>query len=609
MGQIFGLGGFREPDDLQRTAGLMAGAVRRAHQPAARLWFDLALGFGLGCIAERDAAACPPGGPTASSVPCVVDGVFYRGPLARSPAPESSLLADFEKDGAASLDQLDGSFAMALCELSTRRLVVASDRFSTRALYWAEFGGRFVFASELKALLAVPGFPLELDHPALVQCAAFGRILGSDTIVRRVSRLSSATMLQWDEESGARVRRYWSLDDAIAVRRPLTPDSSRDIVEAFKESVGLRCSATPLGVSLSGGLDSRSIAAVLAADRIPATSCTTGFPGSADQRLAAQIAHVARTDHHFLELTREAIADYPQALRTAAFVKDELLLFGGFPGRLTEQFCATFGIRTLLRGHGGENLKLAEAWPFQVTPAVLQMRHPGDLVPHLRRVLWSCPPDIDLDRLLPGSLPASRAVDAALDQAVGTHTSLSAAEVMSALYLTQNDGREVPLTRNGLRGLAEMALPFIDYSLLNLVLTTRVEDRCGAGLHIAIMRSLAPALLRIGNSNTGAPVDASPLRLYLTDKVNTILRRLRVPGFRHYHYMDEWLQGFLAEQVRSIVLDGRTLGRGVFPQAYLTDVVTRARGERGFSRLVNFVMNVEIWCRLFIDGEVDAVRV
>jgi asparagine synthase (glutamine-hydrolysing) len=117
------------------------------------------------------------------------------------------------------------------------------------------------------------------------------------------------------------------------------------------------------------------------------------------------------------------------------------------------------------------------------------------------------------------------------------------------------------------------------------------------------MRKLAPALLRIGNSNTGAPVDASPLRLYVTDKANTLFRRLGVPGFRHYHYMDEWLQGFLAGQVRAIVLDERTLARGVFPRAYLTEVVASARDDRRLSRLVNFVMNVEVWCRLFLDGE------
>jgi asparagine synthase (glutamine-hydrolysing) len=312
---------------------------------------------------------------------------------------------------------------------------------------------------------------------------------------------------------------------------------------------------------------------------------------------------VAGTEHHFLELQKEMVAEYPQALRRAAFVRDELLLFGGFPGRLTEQFCVETGVRTLLRGHGGENLKLAEAWPFQVTPGVAEMRSPSDLRPHLRRVLASCPADVDLDRLLgtkPGGVVES--LDAAIAEAT-SHRSLSAAEIMSTLYLVQNDGREVPLTRNGLRGLADMAVPFIDYALLDLVLATRVHDRRDVALHVAILRRLSPRMLRIGNSNTGAPVDASPLRLYVTDKVNTLLKRLRVPGFRHYHYMDEWLQGFLAEQVRAVILDPRTLARGVFPRDVLTALVDRARRDRGLSRLVNFVMNVEIWCRLFVDGE------
>jgi asparagine synthase (glutamine-hydrolysing) len=99
-------------------------------------------------------------------------------------------------------------------------------------------------------------------------------------------------------------------------------------------------------------------------------------------------------------------------------------------------------------------------------------------------------------------------------------------------------------------------------------------------------------------------VDASRFRVLVTDKVNTLLKRLKVPGFRHYHYMEQWLQGFLAEQVRAIVLDERTLARGVFPRGALIALMERARGDSGMSRLVNFVMNVEIWCRLFMDGEV-----
>jgi asparagine synthase (glutamine-hydrolysing) len=153
-----------------------------------------------------------------------------------------------------------------------------------------------------------------------------------------------------------------------------------------------------------------------------------------------------------------------------------------------------------------------------------------------------------------------------------------------------------------------MALPFLDYRLLDLLLSTRIEDRRDIAIHIAIIRRFAPALLRIANSNTGAPMDASRLRLLVTDKANTLLKRLHVPGFRHYHYMEEWVRGVLAEQVRAIVLDERTLARGVFARDYVLEIMERARSDSRMSRLVNFIMNFELWCRLFMDGEKPDAR-
>jgi len=110
--------------------------------------------------------------------------------------------------------------------------------------------------------------------------------------------------------------------------------------------------------------------------------------------------------------------------------------------------------------------------------------------------------------------------------------------------------------------------------------------------------------MSISNSNTGAPLDASSLRLALMDKFNSIMRRLQVPGFRHYHYMELWIKNFLSEQVRALVLDSRTLSRGLYDREYLSQLVERARTDASLSRLLNLIVNIEIWFRLFCDGEV-----
>src|SRR5262249_34676970 len=128
---------------------------------------------------------------------------------------------------------------------------------------------------------------------------------------------------------------------------------------------------------------------------------------------------------------------------------------------------------------------------------------------------------------------------AGFSQTIGND--LSAAEAVSLMYLHINDGAVVAAFRNCLRGYAEMALPYLDGDFLELVLGTRVSDRSDSTIHHHLIRTLCPPLMRIANSNTGVPLDASRLRLAVTGKILTLLRRLRVPGFRHYHYLEVWM--------------------------------------------------------------------
>jgi asparagine synthase (glutamine-hydrolysing) len=328
--------------------------------------------------------------------------------------------------------------------------------------------------------------------------------------------------------------------------------------------------------------------------------------GCTDERLARRISSIAGVSHFFYALTRDRIQGYVDALRAAVFITDGMILVGGFPGGLAQAFCDDHAIDVLLRGHGGENARLEKAWPFQVDGRVLGLRTREDLLAHARGALSTAPRELDWGRLFPGGgvRPTPEAAGAALEALFTSFDpALLPAEVMSLCYLTQCDSREVPNTRNALRAHAEMALPYLDYRFLSEVLATSVAERSGSAVHLAIVRRFCPRLMRVPNSNTGAPLDASPLRAALSDKLNSLLRKVRFPGFRHYHYMEVWIRDYLAEQVRALVLDKRTLDRGLFGREYLKELVEKARGDASLSRLLNLIVNVEIWCRLFLDGE------
>jgi asparagine synthase (glutamine-hydrolysing) len=540
----------------------------------------------------------------------LLDGEIYgtQGGDGKTAVSRNDIALDllYAKSGSRFAAGLDGSFALALYDKLRQKLVLATDRFSTRTLYWTQLRGSFLFASELKALLGVPWFSPRIDPAAVSECLAYQRILSNRTLFDGVERLPPATILEYDLASrSVKKERYWHPQEDVVRRERLSPDRLEAIGEAFRDAVVARLPSANIGVSLSGGLDSRVIVAILAAEKREATTCTTGMEGCTDERLARRISSIARVSHYFYALTRDRIQGYVDALRDAVFITDGMILVGGFPGGLAQAFCDDHGIDVLLRGHGGENARLEKAWPFQVDDRVLGLRTREDLVTHARGALSAVPRELDWNRLFPNAevRPTPEAASSALDALLSSFEALSPAEALSLCYLVQCDSREVPNTRNALRGHADMALPYLDYRFLSEVLATEVSQRCESATHLAIVRRYCPLLMRVPNSNTGAPLDASPLRAALSDKFNTLLRKLRFPGFRHYHYMEVWIRDYLAEQVRALILDHRTLDRGFFGRDYLKELVEKARGDASLSRLLILIVNLEIWCRLFLDGE------
>ena len=171
-----------------------------------------------------------------------------------------------ERDGESALAQLSGSFCFALYDLARREIVLVNDRLATRSLFYGVTSdGRLAFATQVSALLRVPGVSRALDPRAVVEFCALQRVLGSKTHHQGVQVLPPASVLRW---SGDRVRvsPYWSL------RYAPQPGSSDEYAEEL--AAVMRRSASHIarrGASvamlLSGGLDARMV--VAASERGP----------------------------------------------------------------------------------------------------------------------------------------------------------------------------------------------------------------------------------------------------------------------------------------------------------------------------------------------------
>lgn len=174
-----------------------------------------------------------------------------------------SLLALFEEKGAESFAELEGMFAAVIWDKPKNTLWAAVDPFGKKPLYYAQKSGVFVFASEPKALLLYPGLSREVDPESLVRYLAFEYVPASKTIFKGIHKLRGGTAIEVSA-SGTRIIEY-----TRPIRRDSNPSASATMEELkflFREAVRKRLvSDVPLGVFLSGGIDSSSVLAQMRA--------------------------------------------------------------------------------------------------------------------------------------------------------------------------------------------------------------------------------------------------------------------------------------------------------------------------------------------------------
>jgi asparagine synthase (glutamine-hydrolysing) len=189
----------------------------------------------------------------------------------------------YEQEGPECVKRLNGMFAFAICDLrsSTPSLFVARDHFGVKPFYYAHQGDRFVFASEIKALLQVPGIDAELDPEALHQYLTFLWVPDPGTMFRGIQKLPAGHYAQF-RDGQFKLTKYWDLSfpSANAPYAKSENELAEEIRERFRHSVESQMiSDVPIGAFLSAGLDSSSIVAMMAqTSRQPVRTYTITFP-------------------------------------------------------------------------------------------------------------------------------------------------------------------------------------------------------------------------------------------------------------------------------------------------------------------------------------------
>jgi len=238
-----------------------------------------------------------------------------------------TLLLSFAVRGIeATLQAASGMFALALWDRQLQSLALARDRFGEKPLYYGWLNGDFAFASELKALRAVPGWQPVLDESIMERYLRYGCVGGRNSIYRDVFKLPPGSLLTLSRSQLASGNRpfpvqWWSTEEVAAdylSHGRSSSLSSHDIEVVLQDAVGRMMEAdVPLGAFLSGGIDSSLIVALMQAQASrPVKTFTVGFddPRYDESDHAAAVAAHLGTDHTTLRATAQMALDIVPSL-------------------------------------------------------------------------------------------------------------------------------------------------------------------------------------------------------------------------------------------------------------------------------------------------------
>jgi asparagine synthase (glutamine-hydrolysing) len=460
------------------------------------------------------------------------------------------ILKAYHHWGVDCLQHFFGMFAFALLEQRTGTLVLARDRLGIKPMYLSETPGRIRFASTLPALLAAGDVDTDIDPVALHHYMTFHSVVPAPrTILRGVRKLPPATVrvIRPDGTGGETV--YWrpTFRRDAAPRAGMTPQDWRDEVLArLRTAVDRRTVAdVPVGVLLSGGIDSSVIVALLAqAGQSGLTTFSIGFEAAAGERgdefeYSDLVAKTFGTNHHQIRIGRER---FLPAVHTAISAMSEPMVSHDVVAfhLLSEE--VSKHVKVVQSGQGADEVFAGYDWypPLAGVPR-------GEAVDAYARVFFDRPHDVLANQLSPEWMldrDASRDFVAGHFAAPGAETAVDAALRLDSTVMLVDD----PVKRVDNMTMAwglEARVPFLDHELVELAAACPPElklDAGGKGVLKAACRGVVP------DAVIDRPKGYFP-----------------VPAIRH-------LSGQLLDEVRDALTNASAKSRGLFRESYLDEL-------------------------------------
>jgi asparagine synthase (glutamine-hydrolysing) len=507
----------------------------------------------------------------------------------------------YEEFGTGFVALLRGMFAIAVWDESKRRLLLARDRAGEKPLLYSQTKHGLVFASELKAILLDPDVPLDLDPTALLAYLTMQYVPGPTTIVGAVLRLPAAHLLV-AESGNVTLQRYWDIIPGTEAHARSRDGVVAELRDRLTDAVGAQMHAdVPVGVLLSGGVDSAGIAALMTrlSDEPPRTF-TVGFEHSAldEREPAAIVAHALGTKHTELVVEEPKLDDLE---RFVWHLDEPLADQAALPTFLIAQV-ASEHVKVVLTGEGSDELFGGYPRYRWFRRAELIERLSPTLAAPLRRTLLRVLENRRLDLLLTPREPLERHVawtrlldDHVLDDLLAPEWQGSGSQAAIACFQAALGDWTAPHTVEEM-----MALDFKTW-LVDDVLTKADRMSMGASIEarapyldsrVIDFAASLPASVRLTGHGTKALLREALAHVVPSEALHRPKAAFRVPA-------GQWLGASLAPVVREMLLDPGAATASYFSRTGLERLLAR-RDRGGQDRQVWALAILELWMRLVL---------
>lgn len=533
----------------------------------------------------------------------------------------------YEEYGDDCVSHLRGMFAFAIWDARRNRLFCARDRLGIKPFYYAMTAGRFAFASEIKALFELRDFKAQLNRRALPEFFTFGYLSAQETLYQNVHKLLPGHRLCIDlaaENPQLQVTQYWDLKNLPPERPVGETQCISKFRELFTQTVRSHLmSDVPLGVFLSGGLDSSAIASVMASlKKEPIQTFSVGYAENQYSELPygrAVARHIGAEYNEVILGPEDFFASLPRLI----WHEDEPLVWPSSVALFFVSRLASEKVKVVLTGEGGDELfagymkyrvalwnlrggPLYRAFVPQFVRQTVRKALSSDLGPDwlLRKLrhsflyhperfeeiyfdnFYATFPQQEQPQLFDNALNEElRDVDAyANSMQYFPSNGLNGNALNDLLYMDIKTYLVELLMKQDQMSMAasiESRVPFLDHKLVEFAagLPARYKLRFSSGKYLlrkAMARDLPPEVLR--RNKKGFPTPIRP-----------------------------WLRNQLFEKLKRILTDGRLAERQLIKPTYVEYLLNahqqgNSSATEGCWRLLNF----ELWCRIFLDRDEDA---